>query len=214
MALTEVEEIGDLGLTPVETWFYTAATVEACPGLPSWEALKTCADKLAAAETFPDGRLLDYPADWGTSNVDRLKALGLPFKSLPAGSEGALVSEIKGAEAKKAPLLVMFWSPHWVHARHVRSVLGVASSTWNSPGVHTVVTLQTRLELSVGVFDSNSSAVHTVSDWHVRSVVSSPKLVSNSSPEHCVRAVQTRLDVAVGTPVSNCSSEHIVNGSH
>ncbi len=108
--------LGDLGLVPVETWFYNQAAADACPGLPSWEALNDCADKFANADTFPDGRLLDYPADWGTTNADRLSALSLPLKSVPAGSEGALVAEIKAADSKSQPLLVMFWSPHWLHA--------------------------------------------------------------------------------------------------
>ncbi len=108
--------LGDLGLVPVETWFYNQAAADACPGLPGWEALNDCADKFANADTFPDGRLLDYPADWGTTNADRLSALALPLKSVPAGSEGALVAEIKAADSKSQPLLVMFWSPHWLHA--------------------------------------------------------------------------------------------------
>ena len=90
---------------------------EACPGaagLAGAQAVRR--DLLAVSDTFPDGRLLDYPADWGTTNVQRLEALELPIKSVPAGSEGALVAEIKAAEEKKQPLLVMFWSPHWVHA--------------------------------------------------------------------------------------------------
>ena len=108
--------LGDLGLVPVETWFYNRAAAEACPGLPRWQALVDCADAFASADTFPDGRLLDYPADWGTTNVDRLSALALPLKSVPAGSEGALVAEINAAESKGEPLLVQFWSPHWLHA--------------------------------------------------------------------------------------------------
>ncbi len=116
LASGQAVDIGDLGLVPVETWFYNDAAAEACPGLPSWEALKGCAEALANAESFPNGRLLDYPADWGTSNVDRLTALNLPINSVPAGSEGALVAEIKAAQDASEPLLVMFWSPHWVHA--------------------------------------------------------------------------------------------------
>lgn len=108
--------LGDLGLSPVETWHYNNAAKIACPELPAWEALKECAEAFANSDTFPDGRLVDYPADWGTSNVDRLTALGLPIQSLPAGSEGALVAEIKSAEDKKKPILVMFWSPHWLFA--------------------------------------------------------------------------------------------------
>ena len=87
-----------------------------CPGLPDWKALNDCTEVFANAETFPNGRLLDYPADWGTTNVDRIKGFELNLVSVPAGSEGALVAEIKGAEARKEPLLVMFWAPHWVHA--------------------------------------------------------------------------------------------------
>jgi len=109
-----VVAIGDLGLEIGETWHFNNAAKEACPGLPDWKALKDCGKKLAVAETYPDGRLLDYPVEWGTTNVDRIKALDLPLKSVPGGSEGALVVEIKAAEEKNEPLLVMFWSPHWV----------------------------------------------------------------------------------------------------
>lgn len=110
-----VVKIGDLGVDPIETWHYNNAAKEACPGLPNWEALRDCADKFVVAETYPDGRLLDYPVEWGTTNGQRLKALGLPFKSVPAGSEGSLIVEIKAAEQKNEPLLLMFWSPHWLH---------------------------------------------------------------------------------------------------
>jgi len=116
LASGNVVEMGDLGLNPVETWLFNNAAAEQCPGLPDYQALNDCVEVFANAETFPKGRLVDYPADWGTSNVDRLKAFGLNYTSVPAGSEGALVAEIQGAEARGEPLLVMFWAPHWVHA--------------------------------------------------------------------------------------------------
>lgn len=116
LASGQAVALGDLGLVPVETWFYNQAAARACPGLPSWQALHDCAEAFASADTFPDGRLLDYPADWGTSNVQRLQAFSLPFKSVPAGSEGALVAEIKAADSTNRPILVQFWSPHWLHA--------------------------------------------------------------------------------------------------
>lgn len=116
MASGNVVELGNLGLDPVETWFYNGTAQTACPGLPEWTALKECAQVFATPETFPKGRLLDYPADWGTTNVNRIEALGLPFQSVPAGSEGALIAEIKSAEAKNKPLLLQFWTPHWAHS--------------------------------------------------------------------------------------------------
>ena len=42
-----------------------------CPGLPDWSALTKpeCLKALASPETFPNGRLLDYPADWGSRSA-------------------------------------------------------------------------------------------------------------------------------------------------
>ena len=116
LASGNVEEIGDLGLVPVESWFINNAALEKCPGLPDYKALYNCAEVFANAETFPKGRFVDYPADWGTSNVDRIAAWELDYTSVPAGSEGALIAEIKGAEARNEPLVIMFWEPHWLFA--------------------------------------------------------------------------------------------------
>lgn len=109
----KVADIGATGISAREGFIYPLHVKEMCPGLPAWEALKACADKFATAETLPQGRLVDYPADWGTPGADRLKGLQLPFKAVPAGSEGALISELKASVAKKSPLLMVFWQPHW-----------------------------------------------------------------------------------------------------
>lgn len=106
-------ELSDLGLEAREGIAYPAHVAEICPGLPAWEALNDCAMQFATAETLPMGRLVDYPADWGTPGADRAGALGLPLKAVPAGSEGALITEIRAATEKKSPLLITFWQPHW-----------------------------------------------------------------------------------------------------
>ena len=108
-----LEELSDLGLDAKEGFAYPAHVAELCPGLPAWEALKECAATFATAETLPMGRLVDYPADWGTPGADRVAGLELPYKAIPAGSEGALVTEIRASTEKKSPLLVVFWQPHW-----------------------------------------------------------------------------------------------------
>ena len=109
----QVEELSDLGLAAREGFAYPKHVESICPGLPEWEALKNCAAKFATAETLPQGRLLDYPADWGTPGADRVAGLQLPFKAVPAGSEGALITEIRASTEKKSPLVVVFWQPHW-----------------------------------------------------------------------------------------------------
>ncbi|WP_164657983.1 ABC transporter substrate-binding protein [Tropicibacter sp. Alg240-R139] len=108
-----VTELGDLGLDAKEGIAYPAHVAEMCPGLPAWEALKECAQNFATAETLPAGRLVDYPADWGTPGADRMTGLELPFKAVPAGSEGALIAELRASTERKSPLLITFWQPHW-----------------------------------------------------------------------------------------------------
>lgn len=108
-----VVELGDLGLDAKEGIAYPAHVAELCPGLPSWEALKDCAQQFATAETIPQGRLVDYPADWGTPGADRMTGFALPYKAVPAGSEGALITELRASTEKKSPLLIVFWQPHW-----------------------------------------------------------------------------------------------------
>ncbi len=110
----KIVDIGPLGLTTREGWMYPKHMEEVCPGLPDWEALVACKDALVTAETFPQGRILAYPADWGTRSADIIKSMALDYKAVPAGSEGALVAELKAADARKTPLVMMFWAPHWV----------------------------------------------------------------------------------------------------
>ncbi|MEM7538385.1 MAG: ABC transporter substrate-binding protein [Chloroflexota bacterium] len=111
-----VIEIGSLGLNNREGWAYPKYMEEMCPGLPSMQGLIDCAETLATAETAPQGRLLAYPADWGTRTIDAVAALDLPFVAVPAGSEGAQIAEIQSAVVAEQPLVLMFWAPHWIHA--------------------------------------------------------------------------------------------------
>lgn len=108
-----VVELGNLELNAREGIAYPAHVAELCPGLPAWEALMDCGPLFASAETLPAGRLVDYPADWGTPGADRMTGLNLPFKAVPAGSEAALIVELRASTERKTPLLVTFWQPHW-----------------------------------------------------------------------------------------------------
>ena len=109
----KIVDIGDLGLEAREGVLYPVHMKKICPGLPSWKALNRCAAKFASVETLPKGRLLDYPADWGSPGADRFSALDLDFTAVPAGSEGALITELEASIAKESPLVMTFWQPHW-----------------------------------------------------------------------------------------------------
>lgn len=112
----DIVVVGELGLTPREGWFYPPYMEEKCPGLPAYEALYDCAQAFASADTFPNGRLITYPADWGTRSKDVVEQIGVPLQPVAGGSEGAMVAEMKAAVATEQPMLMMFWQPHWVHA--------------------------------------------------------------------------------------------------
>jgi ABC-type proline/glycine betaine transport system substrate-binding protein len=62
--------------------------------------------------------MVDYPADGESRNDKRITALGLDFKVLNAGSEGALIAELKAAALPKQPYVMMFWRPHWIHSAY------------------------------------------------------------------------------------------------
>ena len=116
IASGDIVDVGPLGLKPQEGWIYPPYMEEKCPGLPSYKALYDCAQAFALPETFPKGRLITYPADWGTRSKELVEKTGLPFTAVAGGSEGAMVAELKSAYATKQPILMMFWQPHWVFA--------------------------------------------------------------------------------------------------
>ena len=79
-------------------------------------ALYECAMAFGRADTFPKGRLITYPADWGTRSKDVVAAIDMPFIPIAGGSEGAMVAELQSAIKKKEPVISMFWQPHWIFA--------------------------------------------------------------------------------------------------
>ena len=112
----KITVVGSEGLSAREGWMYPPYMKEKCPGLPDWKALYDCAQAFGNAETFPKGRLITYPADWGTRSKDLVEQIKLPFVAVAGGSEGAMIAEIKAAYDAKEPMIMMFWEPHWVHA--------------------------------------------------------------------------------------------------
>jgi glycine betaine/proline transport system substrate-binding protein len=114
----KIENIGLLDLETREGWIYPKYMEQICPGLPDWSALSKpeCVQALSAPETAPNGRFLDYPADWGSRAATILADNSMPYTAVPAGSEGALVAELESAAAANKPLVMMFWAPHYALA--------------------------------------------------------------------------------------------------
>ncbi|MEK9735544.1 MAG: glycine betaine ABC transporter substrate-binding protein, partial [Paracoccaceae bacterium] len=112
----DIVVLGQLGLEPREGWVYPPYMADKCPGLPSYQALYDCAQAFASASSFPNGRLITYPADWGTRSKDIVAGIELPFEAVAGGSEGAMIAELKSAYAAGDPILMMMWQPQWIFA--------------------------------------------------------------------------------------------------
>ena len=83
VAKGEIVVVGDLGLDPKEGWVYPPYMEEKCPGLPNYMALYECQQAFATAATFPNGRVITYPADWGTRSRDLVASLEMPLEPIP-----------------------------------------------------------------------------------------------------------------------------------
>ena len=113
----KVVPMGDTGVVTREGFIYPPYLEELCPGLPDYKALNDCAPALATSDTYPKGRVIDYPVDWDPDTSQRLAGLELNLTAQPPGSEGAAVAEIRSALATEKPILVTFWQPHWLFSQ-------------------------------------------------------------------------------------------------
>ena len=118
VASGEIVNLGSLGLDLKEGWVYPPYMAEVCTGLPNYLALYDCAQAFAAADTFPNGRLITYPADWGTRSKDLVAAIDVPFAPIAGGSEGAMIAELSSAIDARQPILMMMYQPHWIFTKY------------------------------------------------------------------------------------------------
>ncbi len=111
-----LHDVGDHDAVTREDWWYPMWTKDACPGLPSWEALNECAAEFATAESGGKGMYLDGPVDWLKHGKERVDSLGMDFVVVNAGSAAALWAHIGAAEADRKPIVVFNWTPNFAEA--------------------------------------------------------------------------------------------------
>ncbi len=92
-----------------------------CPGLPSWEALKSeaCYKNFTTPDSGGKGRWLEGPLSWhGNVMPNRLKGLGLDDKWVVkfAGGADSLWTELKAAEKEGRGTVIFNWSPNFTDA--------------------------------------------------------------------------------------------------
>ena len=119
LADKKIEDVGPLKLKTNEGWIYPKYMEQICPGLPDWTALTKpdCVQALSTPDTFPNGRLLDYPADWGSratpDHQGQQPAADRPCRPAP---KARWSPSSRAPTAAKKPLVMMFWAPHYALA--------------------------------------------------------------------------------------------------
>ena len=89
-----------------------------CPGLPSWEALKSkdCAKNFVTPDSGGKGRMLEGPQTWhGDLIPQRIDALGLGdlWTVKFAGSADALWAELAAAKKEGRGTIIFNWTPNF-----------------------------------------------------------------------------------------------------
>jgi glycine betaine/proline transport system substrate-binding protein len=113
-----VIDAGLLGVTGQIGWFLPTYLLDEYPEFTSWEGLKGNEDIFATSETGSSGQLVDADPAFGSYDQQIADNLGLDFEVIYAGSEAAELTALEAAVADEEPILMYFWTPHWVHAKY------------------------------------------------------------------------------------------------
>jgi glycine betaine/proline transport system substrate-binding protein len=109
-AAPTLEEMG------VPTWVIDKGL---CPGLPNWEALKSCSAAFETPDSGGKGRWLEGPQSWhGDLMPTRVKALGLGDKYVVkfAGGADALWADLASAKKEGRATIIFNWTPNFTDA--------------------------------------------------------------------------------------------------
>lgn len=106
-------EVGPSGNQGVIGWFVPPWMAEKYPDITDWNNLNKYADMFKTSESGDKGQLLDGDPSYVTNDEALVKNLKLNYKVVQGGSEAALITSFRQAEAQKKPLLAYFYTPQW-----------------------------------------------------------------------------------------------------
>ena len=106
-------EAGPTGGTGKIGWWVPPWMAQKYPDITDYKNLNKYATLFETSESGGKGQLLDGDPSFVTNDEALVRNLGLNYKVVYAGSEAALITAFRQAEAKKTPLLGYFYSPQW-----------------------------------------------------------------------------------------------------
>ena len=106
-------EAGPTGGKGVIGWWVPPWMAEEYPDITDWQNLDKYASLFETSESGGKGQLLDGDPSFVTNDEALVKNLELDYEVVYAGSEAALITAFRKAEADRTPLLGYFYDPQW-----------------------------------------------------------------------------------------------------
>ncbi|MGW4643182.1 ABC transporter substrate-binding protein [Sphaerisporangium sp. NPDC004334] len=106
-------EAGPTGNKGVIGWYVPPWMAQKYPGITDYKNLDKYADLFTTSESGGKGQLLDGDPSFVTNDAALVKNLRLNYKVVYAGSEAALITGFRQAEAQQKPMLGYFYEPQW-----------------------------------------------------------------------------------------------------
>jgi glycine betaine/proline transport system substrate-binding protein len=107
------EEAGETGNIGQIGWYVPPWMAKQYPDITDWNNLNKYADMFKTSESGGKGQLLDGDPSYVTNDEALVANLNLNYKVVYAGSEAALITAFRQAEANHTPLIGYFYSPQW-----------------------------------------------------------------------------------------------------
>ncbi len=125
--ITDQKVAQDAGLTGNEGiigWYVPPFLAAKYPDILDYTNLNKYANLFKTSESAGKGAFLDGDPSYVTNDEALMKNLKLNFKVIYTGSEAALITTFRNAEAQKKPVIGYFYEPQWflseVALKHVK----------------------------------------------------------------------------------------------
>jgi glycine betaine/proline transport system substrate-binding protein len=107
------QEAGSTGNKGVIGWYVPPWMAKQYPDITDSGNLNKYASLFKTSESGGKGQLLDGDPSYVTNDAALVRNLHLDYKVVQGGSETALITSLRQAQAQKRPMLAYFYSPQW-----------------------------------------------------------------------------------------------------
>jgi glycine betaine/proline transport system substrate-binding protein len=110
-------DLGPTGNKGIIGWYVAPWMAKKYPDILNYKNLNKYASLFKTSESGAKGAFLDGDPSYVTNDEALMKNLKLNYKVIYSGSEAALITSFRNAEAQKKPMIGYFYEPHWFLAQ-------------------------------------------------------------------------------------------------